>query len=218
MSTNLAALQKSGHLRRVDAALGGWLVRAFPATTDESVLAAALAARAIADGHSALALDRAQAWLAGLDGKGKAPALPDPSAWCEALQRSPAVQVHAAGVFTPELPLVLDAQHRIYLRRYFEYERELAQALVARAAVAAPIADTSLRSRGEVPEGRMGEALDTGQQRAIDTALSHRFTLITGGPGTGKTHSVLRMLTALAQRAQNGSLRIALAAPTGKAA
>ncbi|HJR11655.1 MAG TPA: exodeoxyribonuclease V subunit alpha, partial [Rhodanobacteraceae bacterium] len=47
---------------------------------------------------------------------------------------------------------------------------------------------------------------------------SHRFTLITGGPGTGKTHSVLRMLTALAQRAQNGSLRIALAAPTGKAA
>lgn len=214
MSKRIEALEKSGHLRRVDARLAGWIAREFPAGADASSLAAALAARAVAAGHSALELDRAQAWLDGL-AEGAAPALPDIAGLRDALRAASAVHVHAAGAATPNLPLMLDAQGRVYLRRYFEYERQLAQALVERAS-----ATDGSPLRGPVDDGRADPSLDPGQQRAIDVALSRRFTLVTGGPGTGKTHVVVRMLAALAQRAQaqGKPLRIALSAPTGKAA
>ncbi|WHZ20203.1 MAG: Exodeoxyribonuclease V alpha chain [Rhodanobacteraceae bacterium] len=237
MNTSLAALRDQDRIGRNDLALGEWVARAFPGVTEESALAAALAARAITDGHSALALDRAQDWLAGL-AEGQPPALPDASAWCEALRHSPAVHVHATDAPPALLPLVLDAQGRVYLRRYFECERQLAHALIARAAqenktTPSPrlrVQPPSLAKSSVVPEGRRGETLahradsavtlDPEQQRAIDIALAHRFALVTGGPGTGKTHSVLRMLAVLAENAhaQGNTLRIALAAPTGKAA
>ena len=185
MSADLQTLMRAGWLRRVDAELGHWIARAFPDSPKEAALAAALAARAVDDGHSALRLDAAQAWLADLDGRGEPPALPDPVAWQKALRAADAVA--CATSTEPEAvepkPLVLDAQGRVYLARYFEYERRLARNLIAR-------------------------------------ANAGRLKLITGGPGTGKTHSVVRMLAALADQAHAHSrtLRIALAAPTGKAA
>lgn len=223
MSTILAALQASGHLRQVDTALGAWLTRAFPDAPPEAALAAALAARAVADGHSALALQQAQAWLAGA-AEDKAAALPGVARWRAVLQYSSAVHMHATDAATPpHVPLVLDPQGRIYLRRYFEYERELARGLIARAGASSdsPLPNPPLQAgEGTKRTDRTAASLDPEQLRAIDTALSRRFTLVTGGPGTGKTHSVLRMLAALVQRAraQGDTLRIALAAPTGKAA
>jgi len=210
MNTMLAALRKSARLRRADVALGEWIARAFPGSTAEVALAGALAARAVADGHSALELARASAWLAALDGEGKPPALPHVEAWCEALSRSAAV--HANGSAGDVRPLVLDGQGRLYLRRYFDYEQQLARALTARAQ---PLPE--IRVAGTEPRA---PDIDPDQQRAIDIARTHRFALVTGGPGTGKTHSVARMLSALAQaaHAQGERLRIALAAPTGKAA
>jgi exodeoxyribonuclease V alpha subunit len=213
MSASLAALRQSGRLRRVDAALGEWVVRAFPDASSATALAAALAARAIADGHSALALEKAQVWFDGIEGDGKQAALPEVSAWYATLRNTSAVHVHAGDVHAGFTPLVLDAQGRVYLRRYFEYEWQLARALIARAGTV----DNEVR--GDVTEsGTAG--IDPEQRQAIATALSHRFTLVTGGPGTGKTHGVVRMLVALAEHAhaQGTSLRIALAAPTGKAA
>ena len=210
MNTLLAALWKSARLRRADVALGEWIARAFPGSVPEVALAASLAARAVADGHSALELARASAWLAALDGDGKPPALPQVEAWCEALSRSAAV--HANGSAGDLRPLALDRQGRVYLRRYFEYEQQLARALAARAQ---PLPE--FRIAGAEPRAL---DIDPDQQRAIDVARTQRFVLVTGGPGTGKTHSVARMLTALAQvaQAQGEHLRIALAAPTGKAA
>ena len=210
MNTILAALRKSAHLRRADVALGEWIARAFPESEAEVALAAALAARAVADGHSALELARASMWLATLDGEGKPPALPRVEAWCEALVRSTAV--HANGSAGDPRPLVLDAQDRVYLRRYFDYEVQLAQALTARSPALS-------KPRVPGPESRSPD-IDPEQQRAIEIALTRRFALVTGGPGTGKTHGVARILTALAQaaHAQGERLRIALAAPTGKAA
>jgi exodeoxyribonuclease V alpha subunit len=198
MNATPASLRKSGHLRRVDAALGEWIARAFPDAAPEVALAAALAARAVADGHSALSLDKAQAWLDGLDKDGKPATLPDVARWCEALQHASAAPV----------PLVLDAQRRVYLQRYFEYERQLAHALAAR---------IGNDGRG-AHAGPDVAGIDTEQRRAIDIALARRFTLVTGGPGTGKTHVVARILAALASQPRDGELRIALAAPTGKAA
>jgi exodeoxyribonuclease V alpha subunit len=186
MSVDLQALARAGWLRRVDAALGEWIARAFPDSEPGVALAAALAARAIDEGHSALRLDAAQAWLASLDGLGEAPVLPDPAAWQASLRASAAVHCTsdaATGEPEPRRPLVLDAQGRVYLARYFGHEQELAKNLIAR-------------------------------------AQGGRLKLVTGGPGTGKTHGVVRTLAELAGEAQTRSrnLRIALAAPTGKAA
>ncbi|HET6906259.1 MAG TPA: exodeoxyribonuclease V subunit alpha [Rhodanobacteraceae bacterium] len=185
MSADLQTLARSGWLRRVDAALGEWIARAFPDSPAEAALAAALAARAVNEGHSALRLDAAQRWLAGLDGRSEVPALPDPASWREALRNSDAVHraLDSDGEPVTPRPLVLDHQGRVYLARYFGYERKLARDFVTR-------------------------------------ARAERLKLITGGPGTGKTHGVVRMLAALATgaQAQGRMLRIALAAPTGKAA
>ncbi|MGH8184800.1 MAG: exodeoxyribonuclease V subunit alpha [Rhodanobacteraceae bacterium] len=213
MSASLDILLRSGRLRRADAALGAWVVRAFPNAAAEVALAAALAARAVGDGHSALELAHAHEWFEQLDGTGKPPELLDASAWCEVLQHSPAVHAHAADAPSTLRPLVLDAQHRIYLRRYFEYERQLAHALTTRvlSACAPPPAPRP---------SSLASGLDPEQQRAIDIALSHHFALITGGPGSGKTFSVAHMLAALMHEglACGTPPRIALAAPTGKAA
>lgn len=99
-------------------------------------------------------------------------------------------------------PLVLESG-RLYLRRYWEYEQQLARAILQRAS-----ATRTLRNK-------RGDDL---QQLAAQNAIARNFSVITGGPGTGKTHTVLSILTLL--RAQPGSdeLKIALAAPTGKAA
>ncbi len=107
--------------------------------------------------------------------------------------------VGAPGDFTP---LILDGHDRLYLRRYWEYEQQLARAILARATSSA-IAE---------------EANADLQEVAATKALANKFTVITGGPGTGKTRTVLRILELVFAQPGGESLRIALAAPTGKAA
>ena len=166
-------------------------------------------------------------------------------------------------------PLVIDAQGRLYLARYYEYERRLARALVAHAG--APMRASGLESArgvgdagerfaehaaGTLPAsvrgragGEKGTAFDS--EAAVDTsanadttqalhqrlvryfgppkddqvdwqrvaavmALSGRLTIVSGGPGTGKTTTVVGVLACLLDA--RADLRIALAAPTGKAA
>ena len=117
----------------------------------------------------------------------------------EALLASGMVSADGDGVV---LPLVLDGSGRLYLRRYFDYERRLAEALVRRAAL---------------PErGAPAQPAEDAQQRAVETALRQRLTVISGGPGTGKTTTVALLLARILE--QDAAARIALAAPTGKAA
>ncbi|WP_031363838.1 AAA family ATPase [Caballeronia sordidicola] len=117
------------------------------------------------------------------------------------------------------LPLVIDSNRRIYLARYFDYERRLARALVERAQVSADAPDPAeLKAR----VGRYFEASNNDddnidwQRVAALVALSGRLTIVSGGPGTGKTTTVVGVLACLLD--ENPALRIALAAPTGKAA
>lgn len=133
----------------------------------------------------------------------------------------------ASGVAgTPEdaaaMPMVLDDEGRLYLHRYFDYERRLAARLVraTAGALAAPfevdtearqLLDTLFRSN----EAALGGGVDW-QKVAAALALRSRLTVISGGPGTGKTTTVVNLLACLV--AQQPDCRIALAAPTGKAA
>jgi exodeoxyribonuclease V alpha subunit len=116
------------------------------------------------------------------------------------------------------LPLVIDQERRIYLARYFDYERRLAQALVARAA-APVVALDPVELQARVGRYFAADAGDHGidwQRVAALVALSGRLTIVSGGPGTGKTTTVVGVLACLLDA--NPALRIALAAPTGKAA
>ena len=106
-------------------------------------------------------------------------------------------------------PLVLDEHQRLYLHRDFDHEHALAQRIAA-------AVDTPTETPDDIEAAPGMPALSADQQAAVRVALTHRFSLISGGPGTGKTTTVVSLLHALLQR--NTDLRIVLTAPTGKAA
>lgn len=209
-------LYRSGALRTVDHALAQSLRRLDPATPDEVLAAAALASLAIANGHAAFDPARPQLLLA------DAETLPAPPSWREILADSRWVATpDAAETADPQAPLVLEAG-LLYLRRYREYEHRLAQGLL-RIAAEAPMASdpATLASLFAALFPQTDAADDGGQSRAAMLALTRSLLLITGGPGTGKTTTIARLLLLLiaqARQAGAAALRIALAAPTGRAA
>ncbi|KWF07108.1 AAA family ATPase [Burkholderia pseudomultivorans] len=117
-----------------------------------------------------------------------------------------------------ERPLIVDRHDHLYLSRYFDYERRLADALVAQAGVAMPddaLSPERLRASLARYFGPATAEVDWQRVAAI-VALTGRVTIVSGGPGTGKTTTVVGVLACLLDA--QPALRIALAAPTGKAA
>ncbi|MDU8475729.1 exodeoxyribonuclease V subunit alpha, partial [Pseudomonas syringae pv. actinidiae] len=144
------------------------------------------------------------------------------AAWCQALARSMLVaQVTDSSAEALQKPLVL-AERRLYLRRYWTYERRIAAALRRRLAQPdAPPEDLPQRLNALFgPANSAPDAIIDWQKLACALATRRAFSIITGGPGTGKTTTVVRLLALLqAPAVQSGQpLRIRLAAPTGKAA
>jgi exodeoxyribonuclease V alpha subunit len=111
-------------------------------------------------------------------------------------------------------PLVLDGA-RLYLRRWFDHERTLAQRLVTRAA---PALLGTAEARAAALDTLFADAPPEAalQRAAAATALERRLTIVVGGPGTGKTTTVVKLLGALV--AVGGPQHVRLLAPTGKAA
>ncbi|WAK02713.1 exodeoxyribonuclease V subunit alpha [Methylobacter sp. YRD-M1] len=120
-----------------------------------------------------------------------------------------AVSGQAAG----SLPLVLE-QNRLYLHRYWDYESRLAKQIKAMAQAKPSIEGLEVALDRYFPA--LSDEVDW-QREAARMALTRGFCIITGGPGTGKTTTVVRIL-ALMQELASEPLHIALAAPTGKAA
>ena len=117
-------------------------------------------------------------------------------------------------------PLVLDGQ-RLYLRRNWNAEQSIRASISARLAQPCPVPQNLSESLAQLFEATEAtSAAPDWQKVACALAARKRFTLITGGPGTGKTTTVVRLLALLQSdpTRQHAPLRIALAAPTGKAA
>ncbi len=138
------------------------------------------------------------------------PRAPPLGEWLEALAGA-----HWVGKPGMNAPLILDRQ-RLYLGKYWQYEQTVAEALRARlesvaALDAARLIDGLRRLFREMQDG----AIDW-QKIAAAIAVSRRFAVISGGPGTGKTTTVVKVLALLLE--QDPGLHIELAAPTGKAA
>jgi exodeoxyribonuclease V alpha subunit len=211
----LTTLYRGNALRTLDHALAQSLRRLRPDTPDAVLLGAALASLAVSEGHAGLdptqpqrLIDAEIAW-------------PAPEGWLAQLRASPWVDVPPADdVVAGDAPLVLE-NGLLYLRRYREYERRLAEGLqrIATHPLAEADPGTLATLFGQLfPQAR--EGIDH-QARAAAVALRHPLVLVTGGPGTGKTTTIARLLVLLAAQAVQADQalpRVALAAPTGRAA
>ncbi len=93
------------------------------------------------------------------------------------------------------------------LARYAVAEQAVADGAARLLAVAEPIADASAVRA-------VGQELDEAQRQAVAAALEHGVSVLTGGPGTGKSRTVAALVRLAAARGQS----VALAAPTGRAA
>jgi exodeoxyribonuclease V alpha subunit len=134
-----------------------------------------------------------------------------------------AVLLASGMVGTPQAPgahpLIVDDDGRVYLHRYFDYERRLARRLMAPSRTAPgsigenvkPLLDQLFAANARRPGNR-----PDWQKIATSLALERPLTIVSGGPGTGKTTTVVNVLACAL--AGNPDCRIRLAAPTGKAA
>jgi len=176
-------------------------------------VAAALASNAVGKGNICTLLaqwaGRSIAWIE--DEVEEEYLCPDVEAWEEQLTQAPVVG--KPGEFKP---LILDAKHRLYLHRYWSYERELADTILEKARTVMDGLDDG-RLKAGIERLFPGSVEETDWQRvAASAAVRQAFTAISGGPGTGKTYTVVKILALILEQSEKRSL-VALCAPTGKA-
>ena len=223
-----------GWLRALDKAFVGFLHELDPQADPLVLLAAALTSHQLGHGHVCLDLFetlKAPDFALSLPPEGDlqtgAMLLPsqlldglDGAHWCQALAASHLVALAVDGTESAQSrPLVLSGK-RLYLRRYWTYERRIDMALRLRLATLETVATDLPQRLNTLFDQAPPDGVIDWQKLACALATRGAFSIVTGGPGTGKTTTVVRLLALLQAPAveANSPLRIRLAAPTGKAA
>ena len=201
---NLAELP----LGPLERALVDSLQRLDPAAEPLVLVSAALLCMALDKGDVCLPLARLAGQRPWLEHSFKLPGLAD---WRQQLQASPLV-----GGADSFAPMILDRE-RLYLARYQAYEQHLAERLLLRAADL-PRVDEAQLSESLTRLFTFNAQQPDWQRLAAAQAVRRKLAVISGGPGTGKTTTVVRLLAALLEQPGGERLAIGLAAPTGKAA
>ena len=228
----LASWVECGWLRELDRALVTFLAKEAPDAHPLLLLATALTSYQLGRGHVCLDLqatldDSAFSLSLPPEGDHADGAVIRPAAVLDdlSLQEWLAALVHPTlvGHHEGNSPLVLTGQ-RLYLRRYWQYEQNVRAAIEQRLARSAlhtlPVESLRAPLTALFPADAKSDIANW-QKLACALAAGSAFSIITGGPGTGKTTTVVRLLALLQTLAleENGQpLRIRLAAPTGKAA
>ncbi|MDT8371684.1 MAG: exodeoxyribonuclease V subunit alpha [Gammaproteobacteria bacterium] len=167
-------------------------------------LTAGLVSDAVSQGHVCLNLQQASEMYQGVSD-----VLPEITEWQTRLKNSAVV-----GADNEYRPLILTENGLVYLYRYWQDERHVAKAIKQRSQTTLAI-DSEQLKQDFSGWNSSTDGIDW-QKVAVIMALSKQFCVISGGPGTGKTTIVLRIIQSLLK--QSHPPRIALAAPTGKAA
>ncbi|KMQ80561.1 Exodeoxyribonuclease V alpha chain [Candidatus Burkholderia pumila] len=237
----LARWVERGWLREIDAAFGHFLAQEVSDASGLLILASAFASHQLGRGHACLELKatlKDPTFVLSLPLEGDFSETEDDDGallpsnvlkgvtlarWEKALTHPSLVSVDGAG----DTPLVC-IESRLYLRRYWRYEQDVCRAIQKRIA--------SSTEDGTPEHASLKHAFDAlfpaanaeadWQKLACALAAKSAFSIVTGGPGTGKTTTVVKLLALLQAQALGGgassgearALRICLAAPTGKAA
>ncbi|NLE80876.1 MAG: exodeoxyribonuclease V subunit alpha [Rhodococcus sp.] len=225
----MRAFNEAGVLGAADVHVALRLQKLGGESSEAVLLVAALAVRAVRAGSVCLDLTRLRDAARiddegeGGDGDDSVPDLdeldwPDETEVVDALRRSPLVIGASTGPLRPLRLVDTDEGALLYLDRYFRQEQTIRRILDERARSRPAMEETVIRA-GLV---RLFDSTDAGagvdrQRLAAALAASSWTTVIAGGPGTGKTHTVARILSLLASAGERQP-RIGLAAPTGKAA
>src|SRR5690348_9908904 len=180
---------------------------------DRVLLAAALVVRGTRHGSVVLDLAAAASTIApdAEEAADLAVELPWPAldGWVEACAASPLVTGANGG------PPLQQVGSRLWLDRYWRQEVQIADDLLRRSQDRPDDVDLAAL-RADLDELFAGDSV-ADQRRAVAVAALSRVAVIAGGPGTGKTTTVAQLISVLRRRLGPG-LRVALAAPTGKAA
>jgi exodeoxyribonuclease V alpha subunit len=212
----LAAFNRAGVLSAADVHVARRLAQLGGEADEHVMLGAALAVRAPRLGHVYVDLEAVRRTAADEDDELDLGVLPWPDVgdWMARLARSEMVAAGEDGPGDRPLRLIKTA---LYLDRYWRDERGVADALLARAGDRAPGVDEAALAAGLV-RLYAGGAVEPGWAAA--TAVLSRLCVIAGGPGSGKTTTLARIVALLDDQA--GDLGrpplVGLAAPTGKAA
>ena len=212
---NRSILYHAGIIREIDFHFARFISGLCPHDDPDIFMGAALVSNAAGNGdiYLDLALSAGKPLGEGLDAASRL-RCPELNAWTEKLHASPVV-----GSPGELRPLILDKKNRLYLYRYWDYEKKLADLIFKRTQEHIGVIDESLLRNSL--QRLFPEAASNGidwQKVAALAATLNKFCLISGGPGTGKTFTVAKILALLLEQAGNDRLEILLAAPTGKAA
>ena len=188
-----------GSFSEIDIHFAKFMTRFSGQENPNLFLAAALVSRATAEGH--ICLDLSSEWG-------------DDSAWHKSLYSTKVV-----GRPGDYKPLILDDQSRFYLYRYWQYEKVFADDINSRAATQIEEIDIPLFKNGLSRFFPQSQDEETDWQKlAAFVSVMKRFCVISGGPGTGKSTVIAKILALLLEQDKVNKTRVALAAPTGKAA
>lgn len=212
----LELLREEGTISAIDVEFCRFLQEVDPEVDALVLLAACLTSKAYQDGDVCIMLND----IAGRKLFEEAPKhlrVPAPAIekWLASLKGSSVV-----GHPDEFKPLILDDLNRLYLQKQWQNEQNLVRQILSKATISAEKVDLALLADGINRLFHEAEEEVNWQKVAVAAAVLNTLTVISGGPGTGKTTTVVRLLALLLEQGrETGNMpTIALAAPTGKAA
>lgn len=214
MSLQLETLRAEDQISALDVHFARAMGRLGSDEQEGVLLAAALVSHQVTRGHVCLDIRHLSAESLGI--RADLLQLPPPEEWLMMLRASRLVSDGGA-----KTPLVLDEHGWLYLHRYWNHERVLARYILKRAEEDAGGIDDAVLAEGlQRLFPAAGDDFDY-QRLAALMAVRRRFCVVSGGPGTGKTHTVVNILALLIEQARATAQplpHVTLVAPTGKAA
>ncbi|MCP3872411.1 MAG: exodeoxyribonuclease V subunit alpha [Desulfobacteraceae bacterium] len=209
-------LFKEGFFTNLDYFFAKSMAHAFNEKDANVLTSCALVSKSLFEGHICLDIFRLADSTAVISETGKDRVkFPGFKVWLQSLQKSPMVSD------TVDTPLVLDSGHRLYFSKYFDFQYRLALNIAQRVSL------IPLKMDGKIIDSIIelyftkNDIHVADQKKAVRSAVLNQFTIVSGGPGTGKTYVIEVIKKIVFEYAKIQKLdepKIICVAPTGKAA